>query len=148
MVDTDKKEFWALLNITMELMNRPPLSKEAVITWWGHLQSYDLATVRAALDKWCDTESKSPTPSQIKDLCKPKDEFHKALPAPRNEEVSREGRARINELVVNTLKPKKDMKAWARKILDTPKNYPDIAIRFAKEALEIKPTVETVEAMQ
>ena len=149
MDDRYKKEFWAILNVTMELTNRPPLSKEAVITWWGYLNKYDIETVRGALDKWCDTEKKPPTPSEIKELCKPKSEYHKALPAPRNEEVSREGLAKINQVVADSVKPKKDMKAWAKRILATPKNYPDIAIRFAKEALEIKDIViQTAKAMQ
>jgi hypothetical protein len=91
-------------------------------------------------DKWLVTEKELPTVNDIMHMAKPR-EYHKALPAPRNEEVSREGLAKINQVVADSVKPKKDMKAWAKRILATPKNYPDIAIRFAKEALEIKDEV-------
>lgn len=138
MDDRNKKEFWAIINVTMELTNRPPLSKEAVITWWNILNKYDIETVRGALDKWCDTEKKPPTPSDIKELCKPKAEVYASLPRPLSKHANQEYAKEVVDFVASQPRKKRDYKAWARKILDTPKNYPDIAIRFAKEALEIK----------
>jgi hypothetical protein len=35
------------------------------------------------------------------------------------------------------MKPKRDHKAWAKDIMKTPEKFPDISLRFAKEALHI-----------
>ena len=65
MDDSNKKEFWTMINITMELTNHPPLSKEAIITWWHLLKKHDIEVVKTALDIWVDTSKKPPTPNDI-----------------------------------------------------------------------------------
>ena len=136
MIDTDKKQFWSMINITMELCNKPPLSKEAILVWWNILEKYELQVVRDALDAWIDSETKPPSPSQIKDLCKPKEQFHKALPRPTiSDEQLKKNLEKISDMVKP--KDKTDYKKWARDILANPKGLPDISVRFAKEALNI-----------
>ena len=130
-----KTEFWAILNLTMELCNRPPLSQEAVIAYWNVLNGFEFETVRSALDAWVESSSKAPTPKEIKELCAPKAEFHLALQAPRSEEIDRVGLAKINKVVSETLKPKVDHKSWAKRIMANPKGCHPIAVKYAEEAL-------------
>jgi hypothetical protein len=69
------------------------------------------------------------------DLCKPKAGFNVALPAPRHDEISQAGVEKINKLITETMKPKTDHKAWAKKILANPEVCADIAVKMAKEAV-------------
>jgi hypothetical protein len=139
MVDAEKTAFWTMLNLTMELCNRPPLSKEAVISYWQVLNIFDMEMVRASLDEWVDGNSKSPTPNDLKELCKAKQKskvgFSHALPKPKSNEVSQAGVEKINNLVAEAMKPKTDHKKWARVILENPEKCADIAVKMAKEAL-------------
>ena len=130
----DAKEFSGVLDITWQSLGRNHLDKTTKQYWFSKLQHLPMGEVSAVFDKWLMTEKELPTVNDILQMVKPR-EFHKSLPAPRNEEVSKEGLAKINKVVSESVKPKRDMKAWARRILETPKNYPDIAVRFAKEAL-------------
>lgn len=133
----DAKEFAGIMDITWQSLGRNAVDKTTKQYWFSKLQHLPMGDVSNLFDKWLMTEKELPTVNDILHMAKPR-EFHKALPAPRSEEVVRAGLDRIAKTVSNGLKPKKDMKAWAKKILDTPANYSDIAIRFAKEALEIK----------
>jgi hypothetical protein len=139
MVDAEKKQFWALLNLTMELCNRPPLSKEAVISYWQILNVFDMELVKQALDEWVDNNSKSPTPNDLKEICKAKQKskvgFSHALPKPKSDEVSQAGVDKINKLVSEKMTPKADHKAWAKRILANPDVCADIAVKMAKEAV-------------
>jgi ABC-type Fe3+ transport system substrate-binding protein len=135
MLDTDKKQFWVMVNVSMDLTNHPPLTKESIVAWWHKLKHLEFTVVQAAFDKWLDSSTKPPTPKDILDLCKPKEEFHVALAAPRNEEVAKDGLKKIEQVVAAGMKGKKDLKAWARKIIDNPSAYPDISLRFANEAV-------------
>lgn len=139
MVETDKHVFWPMLNLTMELCNRPPLSKEAIISYWHVLKDFELEHVKTALDEWVDGNSKSPTPNDLKEICKSKQKskvgFSHALPKPKSNEVSQAGVEKINNLVAEAIKPKADHKKWARVILDNQDKCADIAVKMAKEAL-------------
>jgi hypothetical protein len=57
------------------------------------------------------------------------------LPHKRNPEVSKEGLDKIATVISQTLKPKTDYKAWAKRILANPQNFPDQSVAYAKEAL-------------
>ena len=128
------------MDIVWQSLGRNTVDKTTKQYWFSKLQHLQMGEVSNLFDSWLMTEKELPTVNDIMHMAKPR-EYHKALPAPRNEEVSREGLAKINQVVADSVKPKKDMKAWAKRILATPKNYPDIAIRFAKQALEIKDEV-------
>lgn len=79
----------------------------------------------------------APSCDQFKAQCKSSTQAHtdyKALPKPA---MSEEKVNEIHEKLAQFTSPKRDMKAWAKKILDNPKAYPDISVRFAKEALGV-----------
>ena len=80
----------------------------------------------------------APSCDQFKLQCKTPTQSHndyKALPKPK---VSDEQLAVIHDKMSAFTSNKRDMKAWAKKIIANPKAYPDISLRIAKEALEIK----------
>jgi hypothetical protein len=42
---------------------------------------------------------------------------------------------KIAKVISQTLKPKTDYKAWAKRILANPQNFPSQSVAYAKEAL-------------
>jgi hypothetical protein len=60
---------------------------------------------------------------------------NKLLPHKRNPEVSKEGLDKIATVISQTLKPKTDYKAWAKRIVANPQNFPASSLVAAKEAL-------------
>lgn len=124
-----------MINITMELCNRPPLSKEAIVGYWNILKNYDLDVVRKALDSWVDSSSKAPTPHDLKDLCKPVTPIYNAIARKVDAAENKKRVKEITDYVAENLKPKRDMKDWARKIIANPSYYPDLSLKMAREAL-------------
>ena len=135
MQDSNKKEFWLIMNIAMECTNHYPLSKEAIVTWYAQLKEYDFIDVSNAIDSWLKNNKKTPTPNDIRELCKPMVPMFKMLPAPLNIESNKIHAIEIKYQLSTLGSYKRDMKAWARKIISNPKNYPDISLRYATEAL-------------
>lgn len=140
MDDSNKKEFWAMINVCMELSNHPPLSKEAVLVWWAKLNKYEIEAVRAALDKWVDSTSKAPTPSDIMNLCKPVTPIYNAIQRKADVEANKRQAKKVHQFVEEKLEHKTDLKKWARDIVSgvrDPKTYPnyELSLKYAKEAL-------------
>jgi hypothetical protein len=95
--------------------------------------------VSKAFDKWVDNNKYMPLPVDIIDLCKAQEArvITSALPKPvHTPEQIKENQERLNRELAK-MKPKRDHKAWAKDIIKTPEMYPDISLRFAKEALHI-----------
>lgn len=135
MLDESKKQFWLMINVAMELTNHPPLTKEAIITWWHMLSKFDYDVVETSVDTWVKTMSKPPTPKDIADLCKPKVTIHQRLSSPLRLDENRKHMEEVKVQIGKMTKPKTDMKGWARKIIANPSAYPDIALKFSREAL-------------
>lgn len=135
MNDLNKKDFWVMLNVAMELTNHPPLSKEAVIIWYNQLKQYEFADVSNAIDEWLRVSSKPPTPKDIIEACKPKPTIFARLPSPLAIAENHRHALVVKQAVEKMTEGKRDMKAWARKIIANPKNYPEISFRYAREAL-------------
>lgn len=77
----------------------------------------------------------APSCDQFKAQCKTPTQAHsdyKALPKPA---MSEERVNEIHDKLEQFMSPRRDMKAWAKKIIANPKAYPDISLRYAKEAL-------------
>jgi hypothetical protein len=138
MIDADKKQFWLMINVAMELTNHPPLTKEAIVTWWHLLSKYDYEVVEKAIDGWCKTMSKSPMPNDILNLCKPNVTIYARLPSPLAHESNERHAAEVVAYVAKNIKPERDYRDWIKPILANPKNYPDISFRSATEALAAK----------
>lgn len=136
----DAKEFAGIMDITWQSLGRNAVDKTTKQYWFSKLQHLPMGEVSNLFDKWLMTEKELPTVNDILHMAKPR-EFNKALPVPRNDEASKAGLERIAKTVNDWIMPKKDYRAWAKEILKNPKNYPDIAVRFAKEALDIKDEV-------
>lgn len=134
MNDTDKKDFASIMRVTWQTFGRNEPDKETMRYWFSKLESHELREVGNAFDNWIIHSKQLPTVKDILDLLKPKQQDFKALPRPQ---ISEEKVNEIHEKLAQFTSPKRDMKAWAKKILDNPKAYPDISVRFAKEALGV-----------
>lgn len=135
MQDSDKKEFWVMVNIAMELTNHPPLSKEAIIVWYNQLKSYDFSVVSEAIDGWLKSSNRSPTPKDILDACKPKPTIFARIASPLALAENHRHAVEVKKAVDKMTEGKRDYKEWAHKIVANPKAYPDISLRYAREAL-------------
>lgn len=133
MNDSHKKAFWAMMNVTMELTNHPPLSKEAVLVWWHKLSKFEYKEVEKALDNWLDKSNKPPTPSDIIGLCKPVAPVYLALPAPVSYLENKQHINKLNNFIAERLKPKTDYRAWAKRIKRNPQNFPQSSVESAEK---------------
>lgn len=138
MDDINKKQFWLMINVAMELTNHPPLTKEAIVTWWHLLSKYDYEQVEKAVDSFVKSSSKPPTPNDILSLCQHKVTIHARLPSPLSKQANQEYAKEVVDFVAKQPKATRDFKGWARKILANPSAYPDISFRLATEALQAK----------
>ena len=137
MDDSNKKEFWTMINITMELTNHPPLSKEAIITWWHLLKKHDIEIIKKSLDKWVDVSTKPPTPHDVLELCKPKVTIYARLASPLEKESNKQHVEELKEAVKKMTNPRADIYTqWIYKILENHKNYSDISFKHALQAKE------------
>lgn len=124
-----------MLNVAMELTNKPPLTKEAILTWWNLLCKYDYSVVEKAVSQWVDSSSKPPTPHDIAGLCRPKEPIYQALPAPVSYSENKAQADKLALFIHEKIKPKTDYHAWARRILKNPQNFPESSVQAAKEVL-------------
>lgn len=81
----------------------------------------------------------APSCDQFKAQCKlqtqmPEHKDYKALPKPK---MTEDQLNQIHDKLSAFTSNKRDMKAWAKRIVDNPSMYPDISLRFAKEALGV-----------
>jgi hypothetical protein len=133
MDDSNKKEFWLMINITMELTNHPALSKEAIIAWWHQLSKFDYQDVQNAIDQWLKASNRPPTPHDIKQLC-----VHKVTISPRlaksslSRDESKYQSEKVTKYIKENLKPKTDYHAWFKRILANPQNFPSDSVSEAK----------------
>lgn len=125
-----------MINTVMELMNRPPLSKEAIIIWWNVLNKFDINIVREALNHWVDTNDTVPKPAQIKELCKPAPEFNKALPHKKSHKHQAVMASNVAKFVRENIK--KHDRDWVKhweNILMNPESHQVHNVESAKRAL-------------
>jgi hypothetical protein len=138
MTDKDKSNFMKLINSIMEMYSQPEVELSLMRVWFAKLQEFDFQTVCKAFDVYTSKNTSAPTPIDIIKLC-PRPTKFSAIAAPRMAlEDSKKHADQVMQIVSKTLSPTTDYKAWAKRILAKPKNYPAISIRFAKEALELR----------
>lgn len=117
----------------------PEWSSKAI--YWAYVQfgHFDLRNSEwtTARKRWMDMLDELIATERDKGLPEIPDQDFRALPAPGRTLINREeAEKRISELGLN-IGGADDYKAWARKIIESPSEYPLVAIKFAKEALDI-----------
>ena len=137
MNDADKVAFKDMLIAVFSIYNKPQPEKEMLRIWWHKLERFDFNTVGRAFDKWTDIPNKLPQPADIVSLCRPHDEVYKALPAPVNKLANKTHADNVVKFVADRLVSKTDYKAWAKRILSNPNQFPDKSVQYAKEALNV-----------
>lgn len=140
MTEQDKKAFKDMMNSIMTIYSRPLPDQDLLRIWFMKLEKYDFSAVCKAFDTWVDTSKHCPTIFDILNLVRPKIEFAPALQAPKLsfEQNRQHADKLINEIEKRMPKEEKklkDMRAWAKRIIENPKKYPAISLQFAKEAL-------------
>ena len=140
MILNDKIGFKQMLDTVTALYQRPQLDIDTLRVWFAKLEKFEFNVVTKAFDKWVDNNKFMPTVFDILQLCREKPVEFVQLQAPKltkaqNHKYSHQVLKFIAEQENN--KPK-DMRAWAKKIIVNPKNYPAISLKFAKEAVNAK----------
>lgn len=133
--DDDSKQFALMMKITWQSYGRNALERETLRYWYDKLVAYDFDVVSNAFDQWIKSQDKLPTVNEIVKLCKPKVTIYARLPSPLAVESNKQHAAEVTAYIKENIKPQKDFKAWARKIIANPKKYPDISFKLATEAL-------------
>jgi len=140
MTPQDKIAFKQVMDTVTALYQRPQLDIDTLRVWFGKLEKFDFNVVTKAFDKWVDNNKFMPTIFDILQICREKPIEFAQLQAPKltrqqNHQYSHEVLKFMAEQQSN--KPK-DMRAWAKRIIANPKNYPAISLKFAKEAMTAK----------
>ena len=142
MQEQDKTSFKSMMDTLATLYQKQSLDQDTLRVWFYKLQKYEFQQVTKAFDKWVDTSKFMPTPADILTLVKEKPIEYISLPAPKLSIAQNKAHAdKILAEAYNRLpeeKKLKDMRAWARRIMANPKNYPAISLAFAKQALNAK----------
>lgn len=141
MVDDDKKNFRDVLNLAFSTYNKPRPEVEVLRLWWSKLEKYELVEVCKAFDQWFDTKTTVPTPAEIIDLCRHRVTIHAKHPTPLAIADQREHVQEVKKAAESIGANKRDPKAWAREIIANPKRYPEISLKFAKEALNAEVSI-------
>lgn len=142
MTEDQKGQFRDAMNLLMQTYNRAKPDADMLRLWWGKLEKYEIAEVFKAFDVWIDTKTVTPTPAEIIELCRHRVTIAPRLSSPINLENNRKHSQEVKHELANFGKTKRDMKLWAKRILKNPRSYPDIAIRFANEAIHAPMEVE------
>lgn len=138
MQDADKKEFASIVKVTWQTYSKPEPDRETMRYWFSKMENFDIRDVGNAFDNWIMHSNKMPTVKDIIDLLKPKESDYKALPKKIDLAAQHKHAEELKHKIEEMVKPKRDMKLWARKILDNPTAYKEISIRYATEALNEK----------
>ncbi len=138
MTDLDKLAFKDMIVAVFAIYNKPPPEKEMLRIWFHKLSRFDFSVVAKALDVWTDTPNKLPQPADIIALCKPREDVYFALPSPVNYAENKKHIEELTTFVAKKLKPKTDRRAWAKRIIDNPNNFPEISLKYAQEAMALK----------
>lgn len=136
MIEKDKILFKQMLDTVFEMHNRDLLSIEQMRIWWAKLQQYEFNVVSNALASLTANSKYCPTLADIDKLCyiKPAD-FAKIAPPRMSKEDSKIQSDKMMLTISETFKPTTDYKAWAKRIMANPQNFPAISLKMAKEAL-------------
>ena len=135
--ETDRDNFASVMHVTWQSCGRNKPDRDTMRYWFDKLIAFDFKVVADAFDKWLMTQDELPTVHQITKLCKPVTPIYSAIERKHDKEANKQHAHKIAKLAHETFKPKRDMKAWAREIIDNPKAYPDISLRYACEALGV-----------
>jgi hypothetical protein len=141
MVEADKAKFKNMLDTVMAIYGKPSPDKDTLRVWWAKLSKYEFDIVTRAFNNYVDRYKIMPNIASILELCKvnPIGDY---VPLPKfksDPQKVEENRKKFKEFMHNfALSPKPEPKAWAKKIMENPGHYPEISVRYAREALNIK----------
>jgi|SRR5210317_555011 len=141
MVEEDKMKFKNMLDTVMALYGKPSPDKDTLKVWWAKLSKYNFDIVTRAFNNYVDRYKIMPSVASIIELCKV-NPIQDYVPLPKyksNPEKVEENRKMFKEHMQKfMLSPKPEPKAWAKKIMENPGHYPEISVRYAREALNYK----------
>jgi hypothetical protein len=136
MLETNKNDFAIMMRVTWQNYGRNAPDRELMKFWFEKLEAHGLDVVGNAFDKWIDSQADQlPSLKNISDMCKPAPAIYARLPAPVSTADNKRHADEVVKFVADGLTKTHDMRAWARKIIAAPKNYPDISFSWANKAL-------------
>ena len=136
----DKISFKSMMDTLASIYQKQPLDQNTLRVWFYKLEKFEFSIVTKAFDKHIDNSKFFPSIFDILQLCREKPIEFARLEAPK---LSKEQNHQYSHEVLKFMaeqdnnKPK-NMRAWAKRIIANPKNYPPISLKFAKEAVGAK----------
>jgi hypothetical protein len=129
-----------MIDTLASIYQKQPLDQNTLRVLFYKLEKFEFSIVSKAFDKHIDSSKFFPSIFDILQLCREKPIEFARLEAPK---LSKEQNHQYSHEVLKFMaeqdnnKPK-DMRAWAKRIIANPKNYPPISLKFAKEAVKAK----------
>ena len=143
MTEQDKIAFKQMMDTVTSLYQKPNMDIDTLRVWFYKFEKFEFSVVTKAFDKWVDNNKFMPTVFDILQLCREKPIEFVQLQAPKlNNQQNKAQADKLLALIQKKMpqeeKKLNDMRAWARRIMANPKNYPAISLKTAKEALNAK----------
>ena len=143
MTQDDKIAFKSMMDTLTTLYQKPQLDIDTLRVWFAKLEKFEFQVVTKSFDKWVDNNKFFPSIFDILQLCREKPIEFMQLQAPKLNNAQNKAQADkmlalIQEKMPVEEKKLKDMRAWAHRIIDNPKNYPAISLKTAREAINAK----------
>lgn len=136
--ETEGQEFGTMMQVTWQSFGRNYPESETIGYWFDKLKHFELNAVSNAFDAWLKSQQSLPTIADIIKLCQHKVTMLPRLDSPLTKAENHRHANEVMDYVAKHIKPVQDYRAWAKKIIANPKNYPDISYKIAKEALQAK----------
>jgi hypothetical protein len=135
MINSESDKFKSMLTVLYSMYGKREPDNILLRAWWMKLAKFDFNVISQAFDTWSDTKTVIPTPADILPLCRPKEPVYAQISKTIDYAGNQKHAEEVKQAIEKMTKPNRDYKDWARKIIANPKNYPDISLRYAKEAL-------------
>jgi hypothetical protein len=131
----ERKQFNTLMVVTWQSVGRIEPDRQTKLYWFNKLSKYPMGDVANAFDQFILSGAKQPpTIDDIIRLCRPKDDFVKAIGYIADEEIRQEGIKKIQtHIAEHTKKGRTDFHLWFKRILKNPTAYPTSSVKAAEE---------------
>ena len=139
MRDSDKKPFKLMLDTMCEATGQDKFDKERLIAWWTELNVFTLEEIQIKIDLWIEQNNSCPS---LADLIVRKEKPKMGIPRTVTPLMQENNKRHVEEVKqdIKSFGKRRDFKKWAHDILNNPSAYPDISLRYAREALNVTDT--------
>lgn len=139
MKDGEKREFNNLIKTVYDIY-KLDCTQKSYDGWWSYLGEFPFDVIKIAFDNYLLDNEIELKQRKIKDRCQAEMNSRIITAKLLTETEVAERKVKAEDVIQDIKKFNKHSnlnKDWATRIIDNPSNYPDISLKYAKQALNI-----------